>query len=160
MKIYNERMNRMMAFTGTAFTWLFGAWDLALAALITAMALDYLTGVTRSIINGDGVNSEKGFKGLLKKITILYVVVLAVLIDRLIGQGITILYVVILAVLIDRLIGQGWVFRSLVCFWYAANEGISILENVASLGLPVPNQLINVLEQLKQGNKKELKESK
>lgn len=140
MKIYNERMNRMMAFTGTAFTWLFGAWDLALAALITAMALDYLTGVTRSIINGDGVNSEKGFKGLLKKITILYVVVLAVL--------------------IDRLIGQGWVFRSLVCFWYAANEGISILENVASLGLPVPNQLINALEQLKQGNKKELKESK
>lgn len=140
MKIYNERMNTMMAFAGTAFTWLFGTWDLALAALITAMALDYLTGVTRSVINGDGVNSEKGFKGLLKKITILYVV--------------------ILAVLIDRLIGQGWVFRSLVCFWYAANEGISILENVASLGLPVPEPLINALEQLKQGNKKELKESK
>lgn len=140
MKIYNERMNTMMAFAGTAFTWLFGAWDLALAALITAMALDYLTGVTRSVINGDGVNSEKGFKGLLKKITILYVVVLAVL--------------------IDRLIGQGWVFRSLVCFWYAANEGVSILENVASLGLPVPEPLINALEQLKQGNKKELKESK
>ncbi|MDB8552148.1 holin family protein [Turicibacter sanguinis] len=140
MKIYNERMNTMMAFVGTAFTWLFGAWDLALAALITAMALDYLTGVTRSVINGDGVNSEKGFKGLLKKITILYVVVLAVL--------------------IDRLIGQGWVFRSLVCFWYAANEGISVLENVASLGLPVPEPLINALEQLKQGNKKELKESK
>ena len=140
MKIYNERMNTMMAFAGTAFTWLFGTWDLALAALITAMALDYLTGVTRSVINGEGVNSEKGFKGLLKKITILYVV--------------------ILAVLIDRLIGQGWVFRSLVCFWYAANEGISILENVASLGLPVPEPLINALEQLKQGNKKELKESK
>ncbi len=130
----------MMAFMGTAFTWLFGAWDLALAALITAMALDYLTGVTRSVINGDGVNSEKGFKGLLKKITILYVV--------------------ILAVLIDRLIGQGWVFRSLVCFWYAANEGISILENVASLGLPVPDQLMNILEQLKQGNKKAIKEEK
>ena len=140
MKIYNERMNTMMAFMGTAFTWLFGAWDLALAALITAMALDYLTGVTRSVINGDGANSEKGFKGLLKKITILYVV--------------------ILAVLIDRLIGQGWVFRSLVCFWYAANEGISILENVASLGLPVPDQLMNILEQLKQGNKKAIKEEK
>ena len=140
MKIYDERVSAMTAFFGTAFTWLFGSWDLALAALITAMALDYLTGVTRSVINGDGVNSEKGFKGLLKKITILYVVVLAVL--------------------IDRLIGQGWVFRSLVCFWYAANEGISILENVSSLGLPVPEPLINALEQLKQGNKKELKESK
>lgn len=140
MKIYNERMNMMMSFMGTIFTWLFGVWDLALAVLITAMALDYLTGVTRSIVNGDGVNSEKGFKGLLKKVTILYVV--------------------ILAVLIDRLIGQGWVFRSLVCFWYAANEGISILENITSLGLPVPEQLKNVLEQLKQGNKKELKEEK
>lgn len=140
MKIYNERMNTMMAFVGTAFTWLFGAWDLALAALITAMALDYLTGVTRSAINGDGVNSEKGFKGLLKKLTILYVV--------------------ILAVLIDRLIGQGWVFRSLVCFWYAANEGISILENVAALGLPIPEQLMNTLEQLRQGNKKAIKEEK
>lgn len=140
MRIYSERMNAMIALVGTVFTWLFGAWDLALAALITSMALDYLTGVTRSVINGDGVNSEKGFKGLLKKITILYVV--------------------ILAVLIDRLIGQGWMFRSLVCFWYAANEGISILENVASLGLPVPDSLINALEQLKQGNKKELKESK
>lgn len=138
MKIYSERVNTMMAFVGTAFTWLFGAWDLALAALITAMALDYLTGVTRSAINGDGVSSEKGFKGLLKKLTILYVV--------------------ILAVLIDRLIGQGWVFRSLVCFWYAANEGISILENVAALGLPIPEQLMNVLEQLRQGNKKAIKE--
>lgn len=140
MRIYSERMNAMIALVGTGFTWLFGAWDLALAVLITAMILDYLTGVTRSVINGNGVNSEKGFKGLLKKITILYVV--------------------ILAVLIDRLIGQGWMFRSLVCFWYAANEGISILENVASLGLPVPESLINALEQLKQGNKKELKESK
>lgn len=140
MRIYSERMNTMIAFVGTGFTWLFGAWDLALAVLITAMILDYLTGVTRSVINGHGVNSEKGFKGLLKKITILYVV--------------------ILAVLIDRLIGQGWMFRSLVCFWYAANEGISILENVTSLGLPVPEPLINALEQLKQGNKKELKESK
>lgn len=140
MRIYNERMNTIMAFIGTAFTWLFGAWDLALAALITVMALDYLTGVTRSVVNGEGVNSEKGFKGLLKKATILYIV--------------------ILAVLIDRLIGQGWVFRSLVCFWYVANEGISILENVTSLGLPVPDQLKNVLEQLKQGNKKAIREEK
>lgn len=140
MRIYDERVSAMFAFFGTAFTWLFGAWDLALSALITAMALDYLTGVTRSVINGDGVNSEKGFKGLLKKSTILYVV--------------------ILSVLIDRLIGQGWVFRSLVCFWYAANEGISVLENVAALGLPIPDQLMNVLEQLKEGNKKATKEDK
>ncbi len=140
MKIYNERMNAMVAFIGTVFTWLFGAWDLPLAILISMMALDYVTGVTRSGISGDGWNSEKGFKGLAKKVVILYVV--------------------ILAVLTDRLIGHGWAFRSLVCLWYAANEGISILENVISMGLPVPEPLINALEQLKQGNKKELREEK
>ncbi|MTP78096.1 hypothetical protein GMB70_05400 [Turicibacter sanguinis] len=138
MRIYNERMNTVAAFVGTAFTWLFGAWDLALEALITLMALDYVTGVTRSWVNGDGVNSEKGFKGLFKKVTILYMV--------------------ILAVLIDRLIGEGWIFRTLICFWYAANEGISILENAAAIGLPIPEQLFNALEQLKQGNKKAMKE--
>ena len=138
MRIYNERMNTVAAFVGTAFTWLFGTWDLALAALITLMALDYVTGVTRSWVNGDGVNSEKGFKGLFKKVTILYMV--------------------ILAVVIDRLIGEGWIFRTLICFWYAANEGISILENAAAIGLPIPEQLFNALEQLKQGNKKAMKE--
>ncbi|MDB8553029.1 holin family protein [Turicibacter sanguinis] len=140
MRIYNERMNNVAAFVGTAFTWLFGAWDLALAALITLLVLDYLTGVTRSVMNGDGVNSEKGFKGIFKKVTILYMV--------------------ILAVVIDRLIGEGWIFRTLICFWYAANEGISILENAAAIGLPIPDQLFNVLEQLKQGNKKAVKEEK
>ncbi|MDB8553513.1 holin family protein [Turicibacter sanguinis] len=140
MRIYSERMNNVAAFVGTAFTWLFGAWDLALAALITLMVLDYLTGVTRSVMNGDGVNSEKGFKGIFKKVTILYMV--------------------ILAVVIDRLIGEGWIFRTLICFWYAANEGISILENAAAIGLPIPEQLFNALEQLKQGNKKAIKEEK
>ena len=139
MRIYNGRMNAMIAIAGTVVNWLFGTWDIPLAVLISAMALDYLTGVTRSAIVGDGWSSEKGFKGLGKKVLILYVV--------------------ILAVLIDRLIGHGWAFRSLVCLWYAANEGISILENVVSLGLPVPDQLVNMLEQLKQGNKKELKEN-
>lgn len=134
MKIYSERMNTMFAILGTAFTWLFGVWDLSLAVLITSMALDYATGVTRGVINNQ-LSSEYGFKGLFKKVTILYVV--------------------ILAVLIDRLIGEGWVFRTLVCFWYAANEGVSILENAAAIGLPIPDQLVNVLEQLKQGNKKE-----
>ncbi len=71
-----------------------------------------------------------------------------------------IFYVIILAVLIDRLIGEGWIFRTVACFWYAANEGISIIENVVSLGIPVPDTIVNALEQLKQGNKKELKESK
>lgn len=123
----------MFAVLGTIFTWLFGAWDLSLMILVTVMALDYVTGVTRGYINKQ-LSSEYGFRGLAKKLTIFYVL--------------------ILAVLIDRLIGQGWVFRTLVCIWYASNEGMSILENASAIGIPVPQQLVDALEQLKQGNKK------
>ncbi len=139
MKIYNERMNAMVSISGTVFVWLFGAWDLALAILVTAMVLDYVTGVTRGFIQGS-LSSEYGFKGLAKKVMILYVV--------------------ILAVLIDRLIGEGWMFRTLACFWYAANEGISIAENVAAIGVPVPNWLLERLIQIKDGNKKSMEEEK
>lgn len=133
MNIYSERINNMAALLGTVFIWLFGAWDLSLMILVTTMALDYVTGVTRGYINKQ-LSSEYGFRGLAKKLTIFYVL--------------------ILAVLIDRLIGQGWVFRTLVCFWYTSNEGASILENAAAIGLPVPDKLVEALAQLKQGNKK------
>ena len=52
------------------------------------------------------------------------------------------------------MIGDGWIFRTLVCFWYTGNEGASVLENAVAIGLPVPAQLVDALEQLKQGNKK------
>ena len=133
MNIYNKEMNSMLAILGTIFTWLFGAWDLSLMILVTVMALDYVTGVTRGYVNKQ-LSSEYGFRGLAKKLTIFYVL--------------------ILAVLIDRLIGQGWVFRTVVCMWYASNEGMSILENASAIGIPVPKQLVDALEQLKQGNKK------
>ena len=133
MNIYSKEMNTMLAFLGTIFTWLFGAWDLSLMILVTVMALDYVTGVTRGYVNKQ-LSSEYGFRGLAKKLTIFYVL--------------------ILAVLIDRLIGEGWIFRTLVCFWYTGNEGASVLENAAAIGLPIPQQLVDALVQLKQGNKK------
>lgn len=133
MNIYNKEMNYMLSILGTIFVWLFGAWDIPLMILVTVMALDYVTGVTRGYINKQ-LSSEYGFRGLARKLTIFYVL--------------------ILAVLIDRLIGQGWVFRTLVCIWYASNEGMSILENASAIGIPVPQQLVDALEQLKQGNKK------
>ena len=123
----------MAAFLGTAFIWMFGAWDISLMILVTTMALDYATGVTRGYIN-KRLSSEYGFRGLAKKLTIFYVL--------------------ILAVLIDRLIDQGWVFRTLVCFWYTSNEGASVLENAAAIGLPIPSKLVDALAQLKEGNKK------
>ena len=133
MNIYNERINNMFSLISTMFIWLFGTWDIPLMILVTVMALDYITGITRGYVNKQ-LSSEYGFRGLAKKLTIFYVL--------------------ILSVLIDRMIGNGWIFRTLVCFWYTGNEGASVLENAAAIGLPVPAQLVDALEQLKQGNKK------
>jgi toxin secretion/phage lysis holin len=133
MSIYNEKINYIVSLFGTVSVWLFGSWDLPLLTLISVMALDYITGITRGYINKQ-LSSDYGFRGLYKKISIFYIL--------------------ILAVLIDRLIGHGFMFRSLVCFWYTANEGTSILENAAAIGLPIPQQLVDALVQLKQGNKK------
>ena len=134
MNIYNEKLNTLLSFLGTTFTWLFGAWDVALLALVTVMCLDYVTGLTRGYINKQ-LSSEYGFRGLAKKLTIFYILILGVILDRLISDNTC-------------------VFRTLVCFWYIGNEGLSIAENVVAIGVPVPPQFKDALEQLKQGNKK------
>ena len=65
-----------------------------------------------------------------------------------------ILVVLIIAVLLDRMINSGTaVFRTLVCYFYIANEGISLLENVSHLGLPIPDKLKNALQQLNEVEK-------
>lgn len=133
MNIYNERINIIMATIWTFFVWLFGAWDLPLMTLVTFMVLDYITGITKAFINKQ-ISSEYGGKGILKKSTIFIIL--------------------IVAVSLDRLLGQGWVFRSITCFWYIGNEGFSILENIIAIGIPVPEELKNALIQLKKGNKK------
>lgn len=138
MRIYDERVNAMIALVGTIFTWLFGAWDTALIVLICFMILDYTTGLTRAWVNQE-VSSDVGLKGIARKSVILVVLIVAVLLDRLLNTG-------------------SWVFRTLVCYFYIANEGISLLENCACLGLPIPEKLKDALAQLKDGEKKELKE--
>ena len=140
MRIYAERVNAMIALIGTGFTWLFGAWDTALIVLICFMILDYTTGLTRAWVNQE-VSSDVGLKGIARKSVILVVLIVAVLLDRLLNTG-------------------SWVFRTLVCYFYIANEGISLLENCTGLGLPIPEKLKDALAQLKDGEKKELKEEK
>ena len=127
----------VVAIVGTALTWLFGAWDTALMVLVCFMVLDYCTGVIRAFINKE-VSSDIGLKGIARKAVILIVLIVAVLLDRLLNTG-------------------TWVFRTIVCYFYIANEGISLLENCAGLGLPVPESIQNALVQLKDGEKKELK---
>lgn len=123
-------------FLGTTITWLFGTWDTAIMVLVTFMVLDYLTGIVRAYINKE-VSSAVGLKGIAKKVVIFVVLIVAVLLDRLLNTGM-------------------WVFRTLICYFYIANEGISLLENCAGLGLPIPDKLKDALAQLKEGEKKEI----
>lgn len=127
----------IVAFIGTGFTWLFGTWDTALMVLICFMVLDYLTGLLRAIVNKE-VSSDTGLKGITRKGVIFVVLIVAVLLDRLLNTG-------------------AWVFRTVVCYFYIANEGISLLENCAGLGLPIPDAIKDALVQLKEGEKKEIR---
>lgn len=127
----NEKMkvfDSVVAVIATFFTWMFGTWDAAIAILIVFMVLDYLTGVIVAYQNKT-LNSEVGFKGLIKKCMILVVLIIAVMLDRLLNTG-------------------TWVFRTLVCYFYIANEGISLLENVSNLGVAIPDKLKDALVQL------------
>lgn len=127
----------IIAVVGTGLTWLLGGWDTALVVLIAFMVLDYITGLLRAWTNKE-VSSDVGFKGIARKTVIFIVLIVAVLLDRLLNTG-------------------TWVFRTLICYFYIANEGISLLENSIAMGLPVPEQLKNALIQLREGNKKDLK---
>lgn len=121
--------NTIVAIAGTILTYIFGGWDTALIVLVAMMALDYITGLTAATINKK-LNSNIGFKGLLRKGLIAIVLIVAVLLDRLLNEG-------------------TWVFRTLVCYFYIANEGLSILENVGKCGVDLPDKLVDSLEQLK-----------
>lgn len=105
-----------------------GGWDGLLYALIAFVAIDYVTGVMCAISNHT-LSSEVGFKGICRK----------VLIFLLVGIG---------SILDAHVIGSGSVLRTAVIFFYISNEGVSILENAARLGLPVPEKIKVVLEQL------------
>ncbi|UWD42713.1 phage holin family protein [Clostridioides difficile] len=133
MNIYDGKLSIITAIIGTISTWLFGAWDLALVGLITLMVADYFLGIIKGYTLKE-LSSTKGFKGIAKKTGILIVLIVAVVLDRLMSNG-------------------DWVFRSLVCYFYIANESLSILENCSVIGLPVPQQIKNALKQLREGNK-------
>ena len=123
-------VNGIVASMGTLFTWLFGAWDLMFKVLASMMIIDYITGVLVAFIDCT-VDSRVGFKGILKKVLMLILL--------------------IVGVLLDRLLGTEWLFRTATAYFLIGNEGLSILENVAKTGLPLPEKLKEGLLQLKEG---------
>lgn len=108
--------------------WFLGGADGFLYALIAFVAVDYITGVMCAIADKK-LSSAVGFKGICRKVLIFVLVGIGNLVD---------VYV----------LGQGGVLRTAVIFFYLSNEGVSFLENAGHLGLPIPQKLKDVLEQL------------
>ena len=121
---------------------LLGEWDVTLTVLVIMMVIDYVSGVIVAACGKSpksetgGLNSKIGFIGLAKKGFILLMVLLAALLDRVIGT-------------------DGTMFRTMAVGYYIANEGLSILENAALLGVPFPEKMRKALEILRDnGNDK------
>ena len=112
-----------------------GGCDGLLIALVVFVAVDYLTGVMCAI-SDKKLSSEVGFKGICRKVLIFLLVGIANILDA-------------------QVIGTGSVLRTAVIFFYLSNEGVSLLENAAHLGLPVPEKIKTVLELLHDRAEKE-----
>ena len=115
------------AVVGGILAQLFGGFDVLLKVLLVMIVLDYITGIIKGIYN-KRLSSEIGWKGLLKKIITLIIVVMANVLQIAIGDTIPL--------------------REVVIMFYIANEGISLLENAADV-IPLPEQLKNTLLQLR-----------
>lgn len=113
----------------TIIGYLFGEIDGLMYALLTVIIIDYITGTICAIVNKK-LCSKIGFKGILKKISILIIVSVSQIID------------------VNMLSNSG-ILRSSVIAFYIINESISILENSSNIGIPLPKKLKSVLNQLK-----------
>lgn len=116
----------------TIFIYLFGGIDVALTCLIVAIVLDYVSGMIKAY-NKKQLSSKIGFSGILKKIGILILVMLSVL--------------------VDRVTGNTGAIRTLVIYYFVANEGLSVLENLGETGIPIPNAIRKALKVLKDQSK-------
>lgn len=108
--------------------WFLGGCDGLLYALLVFVIVDYITGVMCAI-SDHSLSSEVGFKGICRKVLIFILVGVANIMDV-------------------QVIGTGSVLRTAIIFFYISNEGVSLLENAGHLGLPIPEKLKVVLEQL------------
>lgn len=124
-------VNFLSGTLATTLVYFLGGWDIALQTLLIVIVLDYITGVFKAIYNRK-INSSVGLRGIIKKLG--YLIIVAV------------------AVILDKIAGNTGAIRTLVIYFFVANEGISILENWGGMGLPLPQKLIDTLEQLKNDN--------
>ena len=128
MKEFWNTIQLIFTAVGGWLGYFLGGCDGLLYALIAFVVIDYITGVMCAIINRE-LSSEVGFKGIFRKVLIFLLVGIANIIDV-------------------QVIGTGAVLRTAVIFFYISNEGVSLLENAGHLGLPIPEKIKTVLEQL------------
>ena len=128
MKEFWNTIQLIFAAVGGWLGYFLGGCDGLLYALIAFVVIDYITGVMCAI-SDKTLSSEVGFKGICRKVLIFLLVGIGHIVDA-------------------QVIGSGGVLRTAVIFFYLSNEGISLIENAAHLGLPVPDKLKAVLEQL------------
>jgi toxin secretion/phage lysis holin len=124
----SEILKLILAGAGTGGIYLFGAWDVILKALIALVVIDYITGVMAAFVEKT-LNSEIGTKGIIKKVCIFLMVAIANIVD--IATGLDEPYL-----------------RTAVIWFFIANEGLSALENMGRLGVPLPEFLRQALEKL------------
>ena len=120
-----------VALAGTLATYLWGGWDAVLVALVVLACIDYATGFVAAAIRGE-LDSGIGARGIARKIGMFVVVAAANVLDNTGGIGEPIM-------------------RTIACWWYYANEGLSILENAGEIGVPIPEQLRAAIARLRDG---------
>ena len=128
MKEFWNTMQMVFAAVGGWLGYFLGGCDGLLIALVVFAVVDYITGVMCAI-SDKKLSSEVGFRGICRKVLIFFLVGVANILDV-------------------QVIGTGSILRTAIIFFYLSNEGVSLLENAAHLGLPVPEKLKAVLEQL------------
>jgi toxin secretion/phage lysis holin len=133
MKEIINTLQIVIAAVGGYIGYFLGGWDGFLFGLVAFVVIDYLTGIMVAILE-KRLSSEVGFRGIFKKVLIFSLVAVAHIVD-------------------SQLIQTGSAVRTAVIFFYLSNEGISIIENAAKIGLPIPEKLKTVLEQLNKEDK-------
>lgn len=128
MKDIINTIQIIIAAVGGYIGYFLGGWDGFLYALVAFVVIDYITGIMVAVLE-KRLSSEVGFRGIFKKVLIFSLVAVGHIID-------------------SKLIQNGGAIRTAVIIFYLSNEGISILENTAKIGLPIPEKLRDILEQL------------
>ena len=125
----NTFYNSLVAAFGVIVGFLFGDMQGCLIALICFIVLDFITGVLTGVVEKN-LSSEVAYRGIVRKLIEIIIVIASHMIDK-------------------YICGTGDVIMTAVCFLFISTEGISLLENAARLGVPIPNKLVETLSQLK-----------